>query len=177
MIEVISRNGNFLINIGPRADGTIPEPQVERLRAMGDWLRTNGDAIYESRYWKECDQKDAHLAFTTRGKNLYAIKMEKPSEPFTITGTADWTTDQVQSVRLLGSQAEVKWSMTPKGMEITPPKQLGPSTYAWAFEIVTDRNQHAPNAIPYDAAKVLTGTKVVNLDTATSLIRARGFIA
>ena len=36
MIEVVSRNGNFLINIGPRADGTIPEPQVERLRAMGD---------------------------------------------------------------------------------------------------------------------------------------------
>ncbi|MGB2266932.1 MAG: alpha-L-fucosidase, partial [Akkermansiaceae bacterium] len=56
MIEVISRNGNFLINIGPRADGTIPEPQVERLRAMGDWLAINGEAIYGSRYWKVSEQ-------------------------------------------------------------------------------------------------------------------------
>ena len=38
MVEVISRNGNFLVNIGPKADGTIPAPQVGRLHAMGDWL-------------------------------------------------------------------------------------------------------------------------------------------
>ena len=52
MIEVVSRNGNFLINIGPKADGTLVPEQVERLRAMGDWLKINGDAIYGTRYWK-----------------------------------------------------------------------------------------------------------------------------
>ena len=45
MIEVISRNGNFLVNIGPKADGTIPEPQVERLRAMGEWLDVHGHLV------------------------------------------------------------------------------------------------------------------------------------
>lgn len=67
MIEVISRNGNFLINIGPREDGTIPEPQVDRLEAMGDWLKINGDAIYGTRYWKQNAQEDEQLAFTTKG--------------------------------------------------------------------------------------------------------------
>ena len=68
MVEVISRNGNFLVNIGPKADGTIPAPQVQRLRAMGEWLAVNGAAIYGSRYWKVCDQANEHLAFTTKGK-------------------------------------------------------------------------------------------------------------
>ncbi|MGE9270237.1 MAG: alpha-L-fucosidase [Verrucomicrobiales bacterium] len=164
MIEVISRNGNFLINIGPRGDGTIPEPQVERLQAMGRWLKINGDAIYGSRYWKESDQPTEHLAFTTHGKNLYAIKMEKPVSPFTITGTKGWQDGQVKSVRLLGSSAEVKWTLTPQGVKITPPSELGDSLYAWTFEIVTDREQHTPNVIQRDAGKALKGTKEVDLE-------------
>ncbi len=164
MVEVISRNGNFLINIGPRADGTIPEPQMERLRAMGDWLRINGDAIYGSRYWKECDQKADHLAFTTNGKKLYAIKLHKPEAPFTIAGTASWSADQIQGVRLLGSVADVAWTMTSAGLRITPPADLGGSQYAWSFEIVTDAEQHHPNVIVTDAGKALKGTKKVDLD-------------
>ena len=164
MIEVISRNGNFLINIGPKADGTIPAPQVERLRAMGDWLRINGAAIYGSRYWKVSDQKGEHLAFTTKGKALYAIKMAKPAAPFTIAATAGWTAGQVQSVRLLGSKAAVHWDLTAKGLRITPPSDLGPSKDAWTFEIVTDREQHVPNAIQHDADKALTGTQEVDLE-------------
>ena len=81
MVEIVSRNGNFLINIGPRADGTIPEWQVERLRAMGNWLKLNGDSIYGTRYWKEYAQENEHLAFTTKGKTLYAIKLAKPICP------------------------------------------------------------------------------------------------
>ncbi|VGO15666.1 hypothetical protein PDESU_04251 [Pontiella desulfatans] len=164
MIEVVSRNGNFLINIGPKADGTLVPEQVERLRAMGDWLKINGAAIYGSRYWKECDQKDEHLAFTTNGKNLYAIKLQKPVGPFTIAGTAGWTAGQVKSVRLLGSHAEVEWTMSPQGLAVSPPSNLGESQYAWTFEIVTDREQHKPNVILHDAAKALTGTKEVDLE-------------
>lgn len=164
MVEVISRNGNFLINIGPMADGTIVPEQVERLQAMGDWLRINGDAIYGSRYWKESDQTDEHLAFTTKGKNLYAIKMATPSTPFTITGTAGWDADQVLAVRLLGSDSKTNWEMTPQGLQITPSRDLGRSKYAWAFEIVTDREQHVPNGIQPDASKALKGTQEVDLD-------------
>ncbi len=164
MIEVISRNGNFLVNIGPKADGTIPEPQVERLHAMGDWLKINGDAIYGSRYWKVCDQADEHLVFTTNGTKLYAIKLQKPEAPFTIARTAGWGADQVLDVRLLGSDAEVAWTMTPAGLQITPPSDLGASQYAWSFEIVTTEEQHHPHVIVTDASEALKGTTAVDLE-------------
>ena len=167
MVEVVSRNGNFLINIGPLADGTIAPEQVERLEAMGDWLRINGDAIYGTRYWKVSDQKDEHLAFTTKGENLYAIKLEEPAKPFVITGTAGWKTEQVKSVELLGSEAKVVWEMTPEGLQISPPADLGTSTIAWSFKIATDRRQHVPNAIERDVDKAFKGTKKVELDGKT----------
>ena len=164
MIEVVSRNGNFLINIGPMADGTIVPEQVERLRAMGNWLKINGDAIYGTRYWKESGQADEHLAFTTKGKNLYAIKLSEPSAPFTITGTVGWKSEQVKSVCLLGSDAVVYWKMTPQGMQITPPGSLGDSEYAWSFEIITNEEQHHPNVIVTDSDKALKNTLKVNLE-------------
>ena len=164
MVEVVSRNGNFLINIGPLADGTIAPEQVERLEAMGDWLRINGDAIYDTRYWKVSDQKDEHLAFTTKGEMLYAIKLEKPSEPFVIKDTAGWNAEQVKSVELLGSEAKVAWEMTPAGLQISPPTDLGTSTIAWSFKIATDRQQHVPNAIERNVDKAFKGTKKVPLE-------------
>ena len=82
----------------------------------------------------------------------------------TIAATDDWPTDQVKSVRLLGSDAEVKWSMTDGGLQFTPPADLGSSEYAWTFEIVTSQNQHSPNAIVKNAAAAFKGTKKVDLD-------------
>ncbi len=52
LIDVVSRGGNLCLDIGPRADGTIPVVMQERLLAIGDWLRTNGEAIYGTRMWK-----------------------------------------------------------------------------------------------------------------------------
>jgi alpha-L-fucosidase len=164
MIEVVSRNGNFLVNIGPKADGTIPAPQVERLRAMGDWLGINGDAIYGTRYWKESGQANEELAFTTKGKKLYAIKLTRPSAPFVIEGSAGWGADAVRSVELLGSDAAIIWEMTPAGLRITPPSELGTSRYAWSFRIVTDAEQHTPNAMIKDARTALRNSQKVNLD-------------
>lgn len=164
MIEVVSRNGNFLINIGPKADGTLVPEQVERLQAMGEWLKINGDAIYGTRYWKINDQEAGHLAFTTKGKSLFAIAMEKPKDGFVIEGTKKWKKDQVKSVRLLGSGESVKWELAPDGLKIIPPADLGKSKYAWAFEIVTVTEQHTPNAIQTDADKAFEGTKKVDLE-------------
>ena len=164
MIEVISRNGNFLVNIGPKADGTIPEPQVARLRAMGEWLAINGDAIYGSRYWRVCDQKNEHLAFTTQGKTLYAIKLKRPVTPFVIEGTAGWGADKIQSVKLLGSDADIVCELTAAGLRIAPPADLGTSKYAWSFEIVTNEEQHRPNVMVKDAGKALKNTRKVDLD-------------
>ena len=77
LVEYVSHNGNLLINVGPRADGTIPEIQASRLRDLGDWLSKYGDAIYGTRIWTE-RQKDtlpggAEVFYTRKGNDIYAI--------------------------------------------------------------------------------------------------------
>ena len=52
LVDVVAHGGNLLLNIGPRADGTVPEWQVERLQAIGDWLQVNGEAIYGSQAYE-----------------------------------------------------------------------------------------------------------------------------
>ena len=52
-MDIVSKNGNLLLNIGPRADGTIPQEDASILREIGDWLRTNGEAVYGARPWKK----------------------------------------------------------------------------------------------------------------------------
>jgi alpha-L-fucosidase len=152
------------VNIGPRADGTIPEEQLQLLRIMGDWLKINGPAIYGTRYWKVNHQETGKLAFTTKDKTLFAIALEKTDAAITIEATKGWKEKEVKSVALLGSTAKIDWSMSPEGLVIRPPADFGESQFAWSFEINTNSIQHASNAIQSDVDKVFEGTKKVNLD-------------
>ena len=87
-----------------------------------------------------------------------------PVETFVIEATAGWDQKQVESVRLLGSDAKVRWEMAPEGLRIVPPKDMGSIKYAWSFEIITNEEQHHPAVIQTDADKVLEGIKIVDLD-------------
>ncbi|MCK4746498.1 MAG: alpha-L-fucosidase, partial [Bacteroidales bacterium] len=65
LIDIVSKGGNYLLNVGPRADGTIPEASVERLQAIGQWMTINGESIYgttaspfEKIPWGRCTEKD-----------------------------------------------------------------------------------------------------------------------
>lgn len=74
LIRTIAANGNLLINVGPKADGTIPENQVSRLLYMGDWLKKNGEGIYATRlYEREHDILDTGetIYYTRKEQNLY----------------------------------------------------------------------------------------------------------
>ena len=90
LVDIVSKNGALLLNVGPRADGTIPEVEQEMLREIGRWLQVNGEGIYETRPWQIFGEGPtpvpegaftdtareaftaADIRFTRKGNTLYA---------------------------------------------------------------------------------------------------------
>jgi len=80
-IDGVSKNGNLLLNVGPQADGAIPAPQLARLKAIGDWMRGNGAAIYGSKPWVRADGETTDgdpVRFTVTGDRLNMIVLGSP---------------------------------------------------------------------------------------------------
>jgi len=81
LVDVVSKNGNLLLDVGPEADGTIPPVQMERLQALGDWLDQNGEAIYDTEPWTVAEGKSVEgddLRFTRKGADLYVTVLGNP---------------------------------------------------------------------------------------------------
>jgi len=156
LVDIVSKNGTLLLNIGPRPDGTIPEPQEKILTEIGQWLSTNGEAIYGTRPWKVFGEGPTRvsagsfndtkrqpftaedLRFTTKGDTLYVIALAWPEKGrFTVKSLAagtKHTTGRIKQVRLLGSNAQLKWTQEANGLTIELPADK-PGDYAYAFEI------------------------------------------
>jgi alpha-L-fucosidase len=82
LADIVSKNGNLLLNVGPRGeDGAIPEPQRRRLAWLGAWLRTNGAAIYGTRPWRRAEgttRESIPVRFAAKGDTVYAILLGTP---------------------------------------------------------------------------------------------------
>ena len=146
------------MNIGPRADGTIPEEQKEVLLAIGDWLRINGEAIYGTRCWKRYGEGNAvstkgsfsdneatsytshDIRFTTKDNDFYAIVLNWDADHVLIKSLNKETLGdaKVKDVVLLGSSEKLRWKETPQGFQIYFPKKK-PCDYAYSFKISFDR--------------------------------------
>ena len=111
LADIVSKNGNLLLNVGPMADGTIPDLQVARLQTLGAWLATNGEAIYGTRPWERpTGETDGGLPvrFTAKGGAIYAIVLGQPSaSQFAIKLDKPGS---LEDASVLGSSAEVEAS-------------------------------------------------------------------
>ena len=156
LVDIVSKNGALLLNIGPRPDGTIPEPEEEMLREIGRWLAVNGEAVYGTRPWKVfgegptavvegpfADTKrkqftSEDIRFTAKGGTLYAMALAWPTDGrITIRSLAEGNAlsrKPITSVKLLGSSAPVRWSRTPEGLVIEVPAS-GRGDHALAVRI------------------------------------------
>lgn len=150
LVDVVSKNGNLLINIVQRPDGTL-DPEVQAMLVqMADWIAVNGEAIYGTRPWTTFGEgpvraeggafkEDAaftaeDVRFTTKGDTLYAFVLGWPERPLTIRalGTA---AGHVTAVRLLGHDGALQWRQEAGGLTISPPA-TAPCDDAFAFAII-----------------------------------------
>jgi len=157
MIDTVSKNGIFLLNISPKADGTIPRDQRNVLLELGDWLNKYGEAIYSTRPWKtygegptkepvdalqdawkflELKYSAADIRYTSSkdGKTLYAIVLGLPTSATTLKSVQ---LGQNVKVDLLGTEADVTYVVHSDGtLTIEPPVSVeGLSEYANVYRI------------------------------------------
>ena len=124
-VDIVSKNGNLLINVGPKADGSIPEAQKKCLSGLGKWLKINGEAIYGTRPWKKAEahtEDGIEIRFTQDEEHLYAFTLERPQgKGMTIKKLK---TCPYGDVKLLGHDELLKWERDGKDLKIFLPEVL-----------------------------------------------------
>jgi alpha-L-fucosidase len=117
LVEVASRGGNFLLNVGPQPDGLIQPEFQQRLRTIGDWLAVNGESIYGTTYGPVQNVKSVRST-AKRGKVFLHI-FDWPSSPLEISGLDM----KVMSAHLLGGGQSLKFRQIERRLQIDLPQQ------------------------------------------------------
>lgn len=153
LIDVVSKGGNFVLDVGPTADGQIPVIMQQRLTDIGNWLEVNGEAIYGTRrlesnppkeeprknkeegYQVELTYAGTGVRYTAKGNTLYAICLGWPGKELIL---GDVHPESGAAITMLGYNGELRWHMEGGALHITVPQltiDRLPCLYAWTFRI------------------------------------------
>jgi alpha-L-fucosidase len=155
LIDIVSKNGNLMLSVPVRGDGTIDEDEVAFLESLAKWMPINGEAIFATRPWTVYGEgpsvsgpvaagqfggaRDvrpytaADIRFTRKGDTLYAFMMDWPGEQATITSLGAGK-GKVASVELLGHQGELQFTQDADGLKVKLPAEK-PCDFAYALKI------------------------------------------
>lgn len=134
LVDIVSKNGNLLLNIGPRSDGSISEIQLDRLHALGRWLRVNGEGVFGTRPWIRASAKSTEgvdIRFTRKGGDLYAFLLGRPEGSSVTIPSLELKSGG--TVTLLGTPGQLEWSQK-NGSLVVQTGRL-PGEYGWGLKI------------------------------------------
>ena len=153
LTEIVSKGGNYMLNIGPKASGEVPIESVNNLLEVGKWLKINGEAIYNTRKWNVTHEGPTIINmdgtgarekegfkvaftpqdfwFTQKGSDIFAIAIEYPEDKVLIKSLGKETVGKIKAVKMLGSQSEIEWKQTNEGLSVDIGKvQINSNGYA-----------------------------------------------
>jgi alpha-L-fucosidase len=166
IVDIVSKNGNLLLNVPPKADGTLDDEAIDILERLGQWMDINGEAIHSTRPWIKYGEgptttREGHFSdrkvtftaqdirFTTKGDTLYAIVLDWPADnKLTVKSlsTEQNNLGRIKSVSLLGYKGRLKWQRDSEGLKIRMPPHK-PCEYAFVFKIIRNRPRHVPERL------------------------------
>ncbi|HUA68927.1 MAG TPA: alpha-L-fucosidase, partial [Candidatus Saccharimonadales bacterium] len=162
LADVVSKNGNLLLSVPVRGDGTIDSDEVKIVEGIADWMDVNRECIFDTRPWKVFGEGPASVdtklraqgfnegkgepftaedfRFTIKSNTLYAIELGWPTNGLSIKSLGksakllDW---KIRSIKLLGSREKIRWKQIDDALIITQPKHE-PNDFAVAYKITLE---------------------------------------
>ena len=159
LVDIASKGGNYLLNVGPTAEGLIPQPEADRLKAMGQWLDVNGDAIHGTSAGPFPRQLSFGRATQKPGK-LYLEVFDWPADGTLLVPVANAVT---RAALLADPKADLKFTAGPDGVRVTVPTAAPDAVASVVVLDVADPVKPLPIPVPQDPDK---GT--ISLDAATA---------
>jgi alpha-L-fucosidase len=141
LVDVVSKNGNLLLDVGPADDGSISKLQLERLHGLGDWLAVNGEAIFGTRPWIRAEGHSSDgiaVRFTSKPDALYAVLLGRPQSPRVVISSLKLA--PTAHIELLGIDDELTWEQEGPDVRIVLPHESA-GAHAWVFKI-TPKPEH-----------------------------------
>ena len=138
LVDIVSKNGNMLLNVPPRADGTLDETTERMLGKIGQWMAINGEAIYETRPWLVPGEGD--VRFTRRGNAVYVLLLAWPAGDGILTVpelSQKRAIGAASKVTLLGHEGALRWGQDGGdlgALRVVMPKTR-PCEHAWALRV------------------------------------------
>lgn len=155
LVDIVSKGGTYMLNIGPKPNGEVPAENILHLRQIGKWLNINGEAVYNTKKWNLSHEGATSISmestddragkgfsvdftpqdfwFTQTEDAIYAIAFEYPDKEIVIHSIKNYG-NKIVDVELLGSNERLSWKLSKEGLKIGIPK-IHPDSLGYALKI------------------------------------------